>query len=281
MTVLEIENQHLPLTLERAGQFLTQSPQQRVASDWLRHLREDRDSRSFFNGNALRRAPMFAMKVAEEVAKAYLACSDASDEQLAPTGTQVRTLQASASTLEAELAAAGSWLIADAASPAFRETLRQLQEMPSRVPPRTAGRLPAGRRRMFVLHLAQSLYALGAGFPTKFLMVAAILAWEETSDRTIRLILTREVRDAIAAQAEATRAAGVASENATYRLLSRVRVKSPSVADGELGHLSDGDKLRDAFGLLESLTDRTAASVMITTLIQLADELGIELPAAD
>jgi hypothetical protein len=48
------------------------TPQQRAASDWLRHLREDRDSRTFFNENALRQAPMFAMKVAEEVAKAYL-----------------------------------------------------------------------------------------------------------------------------------------------------------------------------------------------------------------
>jgi hypothetical protein len=35
-------------------------------------LREDRDNRTFFNENALRQALMFAMKVAEEVAKAYL-----------------------------------------------------------------------------------------------------------------------------------------------------------------------------------------------------------------
>ncbi len=88
---------------------------------------------------------MFAMKVAEEVAKAYLACTDVREELIAPTGTQVRTLQAKATALETELDAAGTWLIADATSPAFREPLRQLQAMPSRVPPRTAGRLPVGK----------------------------------------------------------------------------------------------------------------------------------------
>ncbi|WP_408505102.1 VOC family protein [Paraburkholderia sediminicola] len=64
---------------------------------------------------------MFAMKVAEEVAKAYLACADVREEQIAPTGTQVRVLQARATALETELDAAGPWLIADATSPAFRE----------------------------------------------------------------------------------------------------------------------------------------------------------------
>ncbi|MFM0114595.1 hypothetical protein [Paraburkholderia nemoris] len=281
MTVLDTENQHLSLALERAGQFLAQGPQQRAASDWLRHLREDRDSRTFFNGNALRRSPMFAMKVAEEVAKAYLGCSDVREGQIAPTGTQVRALQATASALESELVAAGAWLIADATGPAFREPLCQLQAMPSRVPPRTAGRLPVGKRRMFVLHLAESLYALGAEFPTKFLMVAAILAWEETSDRTIRLILTQEVRDAIAARAAATRAAGVASENATHRLLSRVRVKPVPAGAGTPDNRPDVDKLADALRLLESFTDRTAATVMVAALSQLADEFGIGLPADD
>jgi hypothetical protein len=152
VTVLDTENQHLSLALERAREFLARSPQQRAASDWLRHLREDRDSRTFFNGNALRQAPMFAMKVADEVAKAYLACADVREELIAPTGTQVRTLRATATALETELDAAGTWLIADATSPAFREPLRQLQAMPSQVPPRTAGRLPVGKRRMFVLH---------------------------------------------------------------------------------------------------------------------------------
>lgn len=224
---------------------------------------------------------MFAMKVAEEVAKAYLACADLREEQIAPTGTQVRVLKATASALEMELDAAGHWLIAEATSPAFRERLRQLQTMPSRVPPRTAGRLPAGKRRMFVLHLAESLYALGAEFPTKFLMVAAILAWEETSDRTIRLILTQEVKDAIAARAEATRSAGVASEDATHRLLSRVRVKSAPAGASATDNRPDGDKLADALRLLESFTDSTAATVMVTTLAQLADEFGIGPPAAD
>ncbi|MFM0374886.1 hypothetical protein [Paraburkholderia aspalathi] len=123
MTVLDTENQHLSLALEQAREFLAQSPQQRAASDWLRHLRQDRDSRTFFNGNALRQAPMFAMKVAEEVAKAYLACADVREELIAPTGTQVRMLQATATALETELDAAGTWLISDATRPAFREPL--------------------------------------------------------------------------------------------------------------------------------------------------------------
>jgi hypothetical protein len=117
---------------------------------------------------------------------------------------------------------------------------------------------------MFALDLAESLYALGAEFPTKFVMIAAILAWEKTSDRTIRLILTQEVRDAVAARAKATRNAGVASEDATHRLLSRVRVKSATAGVSAPDNRPDGDKLAEALRLLESFTDSTVATVMVT-----------------
>jgi len=111
--------------------------------------------------------------------------------------------------------------------------------------------------------------------------VAAILAWEETSDHTIRLILTQEVRNAIIARAKATRDAVVASEDAAHRLISRVRVKPAPARASARDNRPDGDKLADALRLHGSFTDSIAATVMVTTLAQLADEFGIDLPAGD
>ncbi|MBR8256325.1 hypothetical protein [Burkholderia ambifaria] len=276
MTVLDTENQSLANALERARAFLALHPHQRAADGWYRYLHEDRDSRTFFDAKPFRRTTMFSVRVAEEVAKAYLACANVPEERIAPTGSQVRAIQDTASALEAELDLAGPWLIADGRSRAFRDPLRLLRAAPSRVPPRTAGRLPLGKRRAFVLRLAESLYALDAGFPTKFLMVATVLAWEETSDRTIRDILTSDMKAAIEARVATGRADRIASENVAHHLISRVSVNPASDAAGVIDNRSDGDKVTDALRLLETLTDRTAATVMIDALTGLADEFGIE-----
>jgi hypothetical protein len=117
--------------------------------------------------------------------------------------------------------------------------------------------------------------------PTKLLMVATVLGWEETSDRTIREILTKEVREAIAVQTAANRKAVIASENEAFSLINRVSVNPDSagapVADGR----SDGEKVADAMRLLETLTDRTAATVMVDALAAFADEFAVERVPCD
>ncbi|CAM2195994.1 conserved protein of unknown function [Paraburkholderia kururiensis] len=276
VTVLDTESQYLSIALERAQAFLALDLRHRSTADWYRQLREDRDSRTFFNANVIRRTPMFGVKVAEQVAKAYLACADLCDEEIAPTGRQVRALRSKAFALEAELEMAGPWVIADAESPAFREPLRRLARSPSRLTPRTAGRLPLGKRRAFVLSLAASLYALSGEFPTKFLMVATILVWEETSDRTIRNILTPEARELIVTRAAADRAARIASENEAQRLINRVSVNTVPAGAIAADARSDAVKVADALRLLKTLTDCTAAVVMVDALAGLADEFGIE-----
>lgn len=275
MTVLAIDNQTLADTIERAQAFLATQPQKRAADNWCRYLRDDRDSRTFFDATPMTQSTVFGVKVAEAVARAYLACVEGQAAELAPTVAQVRKLQASASAFEADLDSAGSWVIGDRTDPAFREPLSRICAAPSRVPPRSAGRLPLGDRRAFVLHLARSLYVLSSSFPTKFLMVATVLAWEETSDRTIRSILTPAVRSTIAAQAASERVAGIASENATHHLISRVSVNPVSTPLIGGDSRSDGEKIAEALRLLRSLTDPTAATVTVATLMELADEFGI------
>ena len=267
MTVLAIDNQTLADTIERAQAFLATQPQKRAADNWCRYLRDDRDSRTFFDATPMTQSTVFGVKVAEAVARAYLACVEGQEAELAPTVAQVRKLQASASAFEADLDSAGSWVIGDRTDPAFREPLSRICAAPSRVPPRSAGRLPLGDRRAFVL--------LSSSFPTKFLMVATVLAWEETSDRTIRSILTPAVRSTIAAQAASERVAGIASENATHHLISRVSVNPVSTPLIGGDSRSDGEKIAEALRLLRSLTDPTAATVTVATVMELADEFGI------
>jgi hypothetical protein len=147
---------------------------------------------------------------------------------------------------------------------------------PSWLEARTAGRLPLGKRRAFVLRLAESLCAMTSTIPTKLLMVATVLGWEETSDRTIREILTKETREAIAARTAANRKAVIASEKEAHNLINRVSVNTnlagASVADGR----SDGEKVADTLRLLETLTDRTASTVMVDALAGFAVEFGVE-----
>ncbi|MBN3729540.1 hypothetical protein [Burkholderia sp. Tr-20390] len=275
MIDLDTDNQALADTVERAQAFLATPPQKRATDDWCRYLRDDRDSRTFFDATPMTRSTVFSVKVAEAVAKAYLACAEAKDVEAAPTVAQVRKLQASAFAFEADLDSAGSWVVADRSDPAFREPLRRICAAPSRVPPRAAGRLPLADRRAFVLHLAQSLYVLSGGFPTKFLMVAGVLAWEETSDRTIRQILTPAVRETIIAQAAIDRAASIAGENATHLLINRVSVKSVSNQSGAVDNRRDDEKVAEAVRLLGALTDRTAATVMVAMVMEQANEFGI------
>jgi hypothetical protein len=133
VTVLDTENRQLFLALERPRKFLSTYPRERAASEWFRYLYEDRDSRPFFSGDPLRRTTAFGLVVAAQVAKAYLDCANVSEIELAPTGRQVRAIQARASALVAELEAAGPWLIADADSSEFRGPLGRLRVNPSRI----------------------------------------------------------------------------------------------------------------------------------------------------
>jgi hypothetical protein len=136
--------------------------------------------------------------------------------------------------------------------------------------------LPLGKRRAFVLRLAESLCAMTSTIPTKLLMVAAVLGWEETSDRTIREILTKETRAAITARTAANRKAFIASENEAHNLINRVSINTNSVGTSVTDGRSDGEKVADALRVLETLTDRTASTVMLDALAGFAVEFGVE-----
>lgn len=276
VTVREKEVTDLAIAYEQARAFLALDTRQKAESDWFRSIRDDRDARTFFSSTPLTKSTGFAVHVATLVAQAYVGCVESGEDELAPTGTEVRDLKVRARELEKELEAAGSWLIQEARTREFREPLRKLGEYPSRLVPRTAGRRPLLGRRTFVLTLAESLYELTSTFPTKFLMATAVRAWEETSDRQIREVLTDDQRSSVVAVVHARRNASLASENATIRLINRVSIAQPRPEGPSADSRSDAEKVSDALNLLKSLADPTTSMTMTDALSALAREFGLD-----
>ncbi|WP_206996537.1 hypothetical protein [Trinickia mobilis] len=276
----EKEQVHLAHAYDEARGYLAMSPHAQAQSSWLKSIRDDRDTRTFFAGEAIRSTTGFAVAVAALVAKAYVVCVESGEEALAPTVKQVEGLKASASALASKLESAGGWVVPDARRSEFREPLRRLASAPSTLAPRAVGRPPLLKRRQFVLSLAESLYELSATFPIKLLMIAAIKGWEDTGERQIRDILTETVRSSIASTVRARRAAQVGYENATFALLNRVKVAPPTlVAAKRTDTRSDAEKIAAGLELFRSLTDPTASILMVDAVRGIADELGI-LPEA-
>ncbi|CAG9268301.1 conserved hypothetical protein [Paraburkholderia unamae] len=277
MAVQELQNPKLQHTIQQAGEYLDLAVNRRVTSAWCRYLRDDRDTRGFFNEDPMRKSDMFTEQVAARAAEAYLSCGGGGYEHAVPNSQQIKSIRVAAASLEAQLEASARWIIPGAKAPGFREPLRELGASPSAIPPRAAGRPGLILRRAFVLRLAESLYDLTSTFPVKVLTVATALGWEDTGERQIRDILSTDTRVAIAERARARRAAEISSENATRHLLARVAVDRDSTGPKE--EQSDPQKLTEILRLLGSFSDRTASTVMIDELTRLADEFGIE--AAD
>lgn len=274
MAVEELQNPKLKHAIQQAGEFLNLAVNRRVTSSWCRYLRDDRDTRGFFNEDPMRKSDMFGELVAVRTAEAYLSCGDGDVRHEAPTSLQIKAIRVAASSLEAQLEASARWLIPGAQMPGFRDPLRELGETPSVIPPRTAGRPGMILRRAFVLCLAESLYDLTSTFPVKLLTVATSLGWEETGERQIRDILSNDTRVAIAGRARAKRAAEISSENATRHLLAKVAADRDPVARKD--ERSDPQKLTEILRLLASFSDQTASTVMIDELTRLAAEFGID-----
>ncbi|PMS15560.1 hypothetical protein C0Z18_26390 [Trinickia dabaoshanensis] len=275
----EKEQVHLAHAYDEARAFLAMSPHTQAQSAWLASIRDDRDTRKFFLGDAIRGSTGFAVAVAVLVAKAYVVCAESGEETPTPTIKQIEGLKASASVLELKLGAA-EWVVPEARRPEFREPLRRLASAPSALAPRAAGRPPLLKRRQFVLSLAESLYELSATFDIKLLMIAAIKGWEDTGERQIRDILTETVRSSIVSAVRARRARQIESENATFALLNRVSVGPQSQAEAKRTDTrSDAEKIVAGLELFRSLTDPTASILIVDAVRGIAEELGL-LPDA-
>lgn len=67
-----------------------------------------------------------------------------------------------------------------------------------------------------------------------------------------------------------------ASENEAHNLINRVSINTNSVGTSVTDGRSDGEKVADALRVLETLTDRTASTVMLDALAGFAVEFGVE-----
>lgn len=275
MTAVELENPKLKRAVQDARAFLELPRKERAACAWCRYLREDRETRTFFTEDAMRKTGVFSELVATRVAEAYVTTESGEVEDCVPTSREIAAIKNAASSLRQQLDGAGSWLVPTAKASTFREPLAELSETPSLIPPRSAGRPPLLRRRAFVLRLAESLYELCSSFPIKVLMVATALAWEETGERQIRDILSSEVRLAIIGRVTAARRAKTASDNVTRQLLDRVATET-RVSKHSSDERSDPEKLAAVLLLLDSLVDKTASTAMVDEVSRLAQEFGIE-----
>lgn len=274
--ISEKEQTHLAHAYDEARAYLAMSPRAQAQTAWLKSIRDDRDARGFFSGDAFRSTTSFAVAVGALIAKAYVACAESHEEELAPTVKEVEGLKASATALEFRLEAAGGWLHPGARRSEFREPLRRLASTPSTLAPRSAGRPPLLKRRQFILLLAESLYDLTSTFHVKLLMVAALKGWEDVGERQIRDILTENAKSFIISAVRERRAAQIESENSTFALLSRVSVPPPPLDEANRADSrTDAEKVAAALDLLRSLTDTTASISMVDAVSGLADDFDM------
>jgi hypothetical protein len=103
VTVSEKEDQYLVIACQEASAFLALDQGAKAESDWFKCIRNDRDARTFFTRDALAKTTGFGIIVATLIARAYLACVENSEDELAPTGSKVRDLKARENALESEL----------------------------------------------------------------------------------------------------------------------------------------------------------------------------------
>jgi len=269
-------NPCLDAVYREAGLFLNQDQTGRAESNWFKSFRDDVDVRSFFRKSVFSKGTSLQIAIVAQVAHAYVACVEDDETDLAPTGSEVRDLVKSATDLESKLdAARPSWLIPEARSKGFREPLRKLRAMPSTVPPRTSGRIPLVKRRTFVLRLAQAIYELADEFPVRFITAATVRAWEETTERQIRDILTAGEREAIRTRVESKRRSVADSENAAHLVLSRASV-APTGTFAKHDSRTDGQRLAQMLEIAKGFADETSAVVMYDAVANAASELRIE-----
>ncbi|WP_322054455.1 hypothetical protein [Paraburkholderia bannensis] len=270
-------NSNLASMYEQATDFLKLDQAARAQSVWFTSFRDDKDVRYFFKKKSiLAKGTSLQVAVIAQIAHAVVSCVEDGEPDVAPTGSEVNKLKKSAADLATQLSSARAfWLIPEARTRGFQEPLRKLQTMPSIVPARSAGRLPMTERRTFILRLAHALCEISDDIPIRFITAATARAWEETTERQVRDVLTAAEKVSIRALVEANRRNLAESENAAHLALSRASIvpnRTASLADMR----TDGERLAQIFGILNSFADETAAIVLHDALATAASELGIE-----
>jgi hypothetical protein len=195
---------------------------------------------------------------------------------VAPNGSEVNTLKKSAADLATKLSSAHtSWLNPDARTRGFQEPLRKFQTMPSIVPARSAGRLPMTERRTLILRLAHAICEISDDIPIRFITAATARAWEETTERQVRDVLTAAEKASIQALVEANRRNPTESENATHLAVSRASIV-PNRTAHRADMRTDSHRLAQIVSILNGFADETAAIVFHDALATAASELGVE-----
>lgn len=263
---------------EQSNAFLNLDQTARAKSDWFTRFRDDKDVRSFFKKKSvLAKGTSLQVAVIAQIAHAVISCVEDGEPDAAPTGSEVNKLKKSAADLATKLSLAHtSWLIPEARRRGFQEPLRKLQTMPSVVPARSAGRLPMTERRTFILRLALAICEISDDIPIRFITAATARAWEETTERQVREVLTATEKASIRALVEANRREFAESENATHLAVSRASIV-PNRTAPRADMRTDGQRLAQIFSILNSFADETAAIVFHDALATAASELGIEL----
>jgi hypothetical protein len=218
-------NSNLASMYEQANAFLNLDQTARAKSDWFTSFRDDKDVRSFFKKKSvLAKGTSLQDAVIAQIAHTVISCVEDGEPDVAPTGSEVNKLKKSAADLAAKLSAAhASWLIPEARTRVLQEPLRKLQTMPSVIPAHSAGRLPMNERRIFILRLAHAICGICDDIPIRFITAATARAWEETTERQVREVLTATEKASIRALAEADRRNFAEAENATHLAVSRAK----------------------------------------------------------
>jgi hypothetical protein len=266
----------------QATAFLNLDQTARAKSVWFTSFRDDKDVRYFFKKKSvLAEGTSLQVAVIAQIAHAVVSCVEDGEPDVAPTGSDVNKLKKSAADLAATLNSAHtSWLIPEARTRGFQEPLRKLQTMPSIVPPRSAGRLPMTERRTFILRLAHTICEISDDIPIRFITAATARAWEETTERQVRDVLTATEKASIRALVETNRRNLADSENATHLAVSRASIV-PNRTVPRADMRTDSERLAQIFSILNSFADETAAIVFHDALATAASEMGIKPDSND
>lgn len=274
MTILETSGK-LASTYSEARHFLNLGQAARAESAWFKSFLAYPSVRSFFRQSVFGKGTVLQVAAVTQIALAYVACVEGEPSDFPPTATEIRRLMKKAAAFEAELGAeSSSWVPSDLEK-SFRGQMKNLRDAASTVERRSAGRPPMSERRIFVLHLARSLYEMCDDFPGKFIATVAARVWEDTEDRTVRRILTDEEREAIKRHAEDNRRQVAQSENAAHLLLNRASIP-PKTSPQPREPQSTGEIFETMLALAKRIPDETASILAIDSLHTLRREVGIE-----
>ncbi|WP_249173233.1 hypothetical protein [Burkholderia vietnamiensis] len=274
MTILET-NERLAETYSEARDFLRLDQAARADSDWFKGFLAYPCVRSFFKQSVFGKGTVLKVAAVTQIAHAYVACFERLRSEPLPTAAEVRGLMKKAAAFEAELSAESSSWVPLELEKSFRGPMKNLRDTASTVARRSAGRPAFSERRIFVLHLARSLYEMCGEFPGRFIATVAARVWEDTDDRAVRKILTNDERDAIKRHTAENRRQLAASENAAHMLLKRVSLP-PKAAPQTREPQTTSEIFEAMLALAKRIPDETTSIAAVDFMHMLRHEAGIE-----